>query len=168
MSEIDSLFHPELIDASAFVAAGVVIRGDVIVGADASIWFNAVIRGDTEKVRIGSRSNVQDACVIHSDPGYPCTIGDDVTIGHGAIVHGADVGNRALIGIRAVVLNGARIGEGSIVAAGALVTEGTVIPPDSLVMGTPAKVVRELTEADHARLRRTAKHYVEAAATYRT
>lgn len=167
MSEIDSQFHPELIDASAFVAAGVVIRGDVMVGADASIWFNAVVRGDTEKVRIGSRSNVQDACVIHSDPGYPCKIGDDVTIGHGAIVHGADVGNHALIGIRAVVLNGARIGEGSIVAAGALVTEGAVIPPGSLVMGTPAKVVRELTEADLERIRRTATNYVQAAAEYR-
>ena len=167
MSKIDSRFHPDLIDASAFVAAGVVIRGDVVVGADSSIWFNAVVRGDTEKVRIGSRSNVQDACVIHSDPGYPCQIGDDVTIGHGAIVHGADVGDQTLIGMRAVVLNGARIGGGCIVAAGALVTERTEIPPDSLVMGSPAKVVRKVTEADLERIRRAARNYVRAAAEYR-
>jgi carbonic anhydrase/acetyltransferase-like protein (isoleucine patch superfamily) len=168
MSEIDSRFHPDLIDDSAFVASGVVIRGDVIVGADSSIWFGAVIRGDTERVRIGTRTNVQDACVIHSDPGYPCQIGDDVTIGHGAIVHGAEVGDQTLICIRAVVLNGARIGRGSIVAAGALVTERTVIPPDSLVMGVPAKVVRKVNEADQERIRRAATNYVRAAAAYRT
>ncbi len=167
MPGIDPCFHPDKIDATAFIAAGVIIRGDVNVGADSSVWFGAVIRGDTETVRIGSRTNVQDGSVIHSDPGFPCQIGDDVTIGHGAIVHGAEVGDGALIGIRAVVLNGARIAAGSIVAAGALVTEGAVIPPDSLVMGVPAKVVRKLSDADHRRSRNAAQHYVQAAAAYR-
>ena len=158
--------RPDLIDASAFVAPGAVVRGEVHLRAGSSVWFGAVIRGDVTAIRVGRRSNVQDLAVLHADPGYPCTIGDRVTIGHGAIVHGATVQDDALIGIRAVVLNGAVVGSGSIVAAGAVVTEGAEIPPNSLAVGVPAKVIRELSGEDRERLRRGAEHYVHAAAAY--
>ncbi len=160
-------FRPDLIDENAFVAANASIRGDVVIGTESSVWFGAVIRGDTEKVTIGRRSNVQDLGVLHADPGFPCRIGDDVTIGHAAVVHGASVDDGAMIGIRAVVLNGAEIGKGAIIGAGAVVTEGQQIPPNSLALGVPAKVIRELNEADQQRLRHAAEHYVEAAKRYR-
>ena len=160
-------FCPDLIDGSAFVADGATVRGNVRIGAQSSVWFGAVLRGDTERVEIGDRSNVQDVSVIHSDPGFPCLIGDDVTIGHSAVVHGATVGNGAMIGIRAVVLNGATVGSGALVAAGALVTEGMEVPENSLAMGMPAKIVRTLTDADRARLQHAAEHYVAAAKEYR-
>lgn len=159
--------RPELVDATAFIAPGAVVRGEVHVGAESSIWFGTVIRGDVTAITIGRRSNVQDLSVLHADPGFPCTVGDRVTIGHGAIVHGAQVEDDALIGIRAVILNGAVIGSGAIVAAGAVVTEGTRVPPNSLAVGVPAKVIRELTDQDRERLRRGAEHYVRAAAAYR-
>lgn len=160
-------FHPELIDESVFVADNATIRGDVSIGAESSVWFGAVLRGDTEKVHIGRRTNVQDLSVIHADPGKPCHIGDDVTIGHAAVVHGAQVGDGAMIGIRAVVLNGAEIGAGAIIGAGAVVTEGQQIPGGCLAVGIPAKVVRELSESDRQRTRRAAAHYVKAAKEYR-
>lgn len=165
---IDPEFHPDWIDESAYVAEGVVVRGDVRIGPESSVWFGAVVRGDTERVRIGARSNVQDLAVVHCDPGYPCEIGDGVTIGHGAVVHGALVGDGALIGIRAVVLNGAKIGAGSLIGAGAVVTEGTEIPPNVLAVGTPARVIRELTETDRERVQHAANHYVHAARQYRS
>lgn len=164
---IDPEFHPELVDPTAFIAAGVVIRGKVSVGAQSSVWFGTVIRGDTERVTIGDRSNIQDLAVVHSDPGFPCEIGDRVTVGHAAIIHGARVESGALIGIRAVVLNGARIGAGALVAAGAVVGEGVQIPPNSLVMGVPGRVVRELSAEQAARVEQAATHYVEAAERYR-
>ena len=160
-------FHPELIDETAMIAATAIIRGDVSVGSESSVSFGAVIRGDTEKVSIGCRSNVQDLCVLHADPGKPCQIGDDVTIGHAAVVHGATVGDGAMIGIRAVVLNGANIGDGAIVGAGAVVTEGQEIPSGSLAVGVPAKVIRQLAESDVHRLRHAAAHYVKAAREYK-
>ena len=152
---------------SVFVAPGAVVLGNVAIGEQSSVWFGSVIRGDTEQITIGNRTNVQDLSVIHADPGLPCTIGDGVTLGHGAIVHGATVENDVMIGIRATVLNGATIGNGSIVAAGALVTEGTQIPPDSLVMGVPGKVVRTVSDAQRERIRHAAAHYVTAARVYR-
>lgn len=161
-------FRPEQVAASALLAPGVVVLGDVTIGDEASIWFNAVIRGDSERIVIGSRTNVQDLCLLHADPGYPCIIGESVTLGHGAIVHGATVEDDCLIGMRAVVMNGARIGAGSIVGVGAVVTEGTVIPPNSLVLGTPGKVVRATEARDLERIRRAADHYVAAAAAYRS
>ena len=164
---IDCESHPELIDEDAFVAPGATVRGHVRIAGGASVWFGAVIRGDTERVVIGERSNIQDLSVLHADPGYPCRIGDDVTVGHAAVVHGATIGDGALIGIRAVVLNGAKVGVGAIVGAGALVTEGCEIPDGHLAVGVPAKVIRQLTDDDIARNRRTAKHYVRAAAVYR-
>jgi carbonic anhydrase/acetyltransferase-like protein (isoleucine patch superfamily) len=164
---IDPLPHPELIDAQAFVAPGAVVVGTVRMGARSSVWFGVVVRGDVEQVVIGPETNVQDGCVLHADPGQPCRLGERVSLGHGAIVHGATVDDEVLIGMRAVVLNGAHIGSGSIVAAGALVAPGTVIPPGSLVMGLPARIIRQTSEADREMIRRTARHYVEYAAAYR-
>lgn len=163
---IDSTFYRDRVDPTAFVAANATVCGDVRVAAEASIWFGAVVRGDTESVRIGKRCNVQDLAVLHADPGSPCQLGDDVTVGHAAVVHGAEIGASALVGIRAVVLNGARVGSGSIVGAGAVVTEGTEIPPNSLAVGIPAKVVRQTTEKDLERIRHAAAHYVDAARVF--
>ena len=160
-------FRPELIDPTAFMAPGAVVLGDVRIAAEASVWFGAVIRGDTESIRIGRQTNVQDGCILHADEGYPCTLGERVTLGHGAIVHGATIEDECLIGMRAVVMNGARIGRGSIVAVGAIVTEGTEIPPRSVVMGQPGRVKREVTERDSERIRHAAEHYVAAAKAYR-
>lgn len=160
-------FRPELVDPSVFIAPGAIVLGDVTLQAESSVWFNAVIRGDTDSIRIGRQSNIQDLAVIHCDEGVPCTIGDRVTLGHAAIVHGATVEDDCLIGIRAVVMNGARIGAGSLVAVGALVTEGVEIPPGSLVMGVPGKVVRQVSERDLQRIRHAAEHYVTAAKNYR-
>jgi carbonic anhydrase/acetyltransferase-like protein (isoleucine patch superfamily) len=157
----------EFIDPTAFVAPGAVVVGEVTIGAEASIWFGAVVRGDSEAIRIGRQTNVQDGCILHADRGYPCTLGDRVTLGHGAIVHGATVEDDCLIGMRAVVMNGAKIGRGSIVAVGSIVTEGTQVPPGSVVMGQPAKVKREVGERDLERIRHAAEHYVAAAKVYR-
>jgi carbonic anhydrase/acetyltransferase-like protein (isoleucine patch superfamily) len=160
-------FRPQQVDATAFLAPGAVVVGDVTIGAESSVWFGAVLRGDADAIRIGRRTNVQDLCVLHADEGFPCTLGDGVTLGHAAIVHGATVEDDVLIGMRAVVMNGARIGIGSLIAVGALVTEGMVIPPGSLVMGLPGKVVRELGDRDRERIRHAAEHYVEMARRYR-
>ncbi len=165
---MDTEKHPELINPSAFVADNATVIGHVTIGSGASVWFGAVVRGDTEKVVIGERSNVQDLCVLHADPGFPCVIGKDVTIGHAAVVHGAHVGDGAMIGIRAVVLNGATIGAGAIVGAGAVVTEGADIPAGHLAVGVPAKVIRELSPENVQRAKHGAAHYVEAAAAYRS
>jgi carbonic anhydrase/acetyltransferase-like protein (isoleucine patch superfamily) len=160
-------FRPEQVDPTAFLAPGVVVVGDVTIGAESSVWFGSVIRGDAEAIRIGRRTNVQDLCVLHADEGFPCALGDNVTVGHAAIVHGATIEDDVLIGMRAVVMNGARIGRGSLIAVGALVTEGVVIPPGSLVMGLPGQVVREVNDRDRERIRHAAEHYVEAAKRYR-
>jgi carbonic anhydrase/acetyltransferase-like protein (isoleucine patch superfamily) len=164
---IDPGNYPELIDPSAFVAENATLCGRVQLAAETSVWFGAVIRGDVEPVTIGARSNVQDLAVIHCDPGYPCEIGEDVTIGHAAVVHGAIVESGALIGIRAVVLNGARIGAGSIIGAGAVVTERAVIPPGSLVVGVPGKVLRPTSEQQREQILQNAAHYVLSAAQYK-
>lgn len=160
-------FRPEQCDPSAYIAESAVIAGDVTLGPQASVWHQAVIRGDTETITIGARTNVQDGAILHADPGFPCTLGDGVTIGHGAIVHGAIVENDCLIGMRAVLMNGARIGAGSIVAVGAVVLEGTMIEPNSVVMGIPAQRKREASERDRERIRDGAEHYVEAAAAHK-
>jgi carbonic anhydrase/acetyltransferase-like protein (isoleucine patch superfamily) len=160
-------FRPELVDPTAFIAPGAVVLGDVTIGAESSVWFGAVLRGDVEAIRIGRRTNVQDGCILHADAGFPCILGDGVTLGHGAIVHGARVENHVLIGMRAVVMNGAVVGENSIVAVGALVTEGTVIPPGSLVIGLPGKRRGDVAPEHLAQIRHAADHYVENARRYR-
>src|SRR5690606_15061158 len=142
---------------SVYIAPSAIVLGDVTIAADASVWFGAVIRGDTERIAIGQATNVQDLCVVHADAGLPCIIGERVTLGHAAIVHGAVVENDVMIGIRATVLNGAQIGSGSIVAAGAVVPEGMIVPPNSLVMGVTAKIKGETTDAHRERIRYAAE-----------
>ncbi|MDD7929719.1 gamma carbonic anhydrase family protein [Microbacterium thalli] len=145
---------------TAFVADGARIVGAVTLGRESSVWYNAVIRADRARVVVGARSNVQDGVVIHVDAASPTTIGDDVSIGHNAVVHGCTVGDGCLIGMNSTVLSGAVIGAGSLVAGGAVVLEGTVVPPGSLVAGVPARVRRALTDQERAGLRRNADSYV--------
>ena len=129
---------------SVFVADGARIVGDVEIGESSSVWFNTVIRGDILPIRIGRRTNVQDGCVLHTKDGFPLTLGDEVTVGHGVSVHGCTVGDLCLLGIGCVVLDGAVIGRGSVIGSGAVVPPGTVVPPNSLVMGVPGRVVKDL------------------------
>jgi carbonic anhydrase/acetyltransferase-like protein (isoleucine patch superfamily) len=143
-----------------WVAPNAALIGDVRLAEDVSVWFSTVIRGDNEPVHIGPRSNVQDGCVLHTDPGFPMHIEADVTIGHMVMLHGCTVGAGSLIGIGSVILNGAVVGEQCLVGARALITEGKKIPPRSVVMGSPAKVVREVTDEDLALLKRAAENYV--------
>jgi carbonic anhydrase/acetyltransferase-like protein (isoleucine patch superfamily) len=153
---------------SVLVAGGARVVGDVEIGEGSSVWFNAVIRGDTSFVRIGARTNVQDGAVVHTDTGKPCAIGDDCTVGHLAIVHGCTIGNGCLIGMGAVVLSGAVIGDGSIVGAGSVVPEGTEFQPGSLLVGSPAKRIRGLTDEDLERLVRPGvRTYLRLAEWYR-
>ena len=145
----------------AWVADSAQVMGNVVLGEDASIWFGAVLRGDTETITIGQGSNVQDLSVLHADIGSPLTIGDYVTVGHQVMLHGCTIGDNSLIGIQAVVLNNARIGRNCIVGAGSVVTEGKEFPDNSLILGAPARVVRTLDAAAAAQLRQSAEHYVE-------
>jgi carbonic anhydrase/acetyltransferase-like protein (isoleucine patch superfamily) len=159
--------HPQ-IAADAYVAPGAQVIGRVAIGSRASVWFNAVIRGDNDPITIGAGSNVQDGAMIHADPGVPTTIGSGVTIGHHAIVHSATIGDNSLIGMGATLLNRSIIGANSIVGANSLVTEGKSFPDGSLIVGAPAKVVRALTEAEIAGLRLSAATYIANADRYRT
>lgn len=154
--------QPDIAD-SAWVADSARVIGKVVLEDDASVWFNAVLRGDTEELRVGRGSNIQDATVVHADLGFPVRIGEDVTVGHQVMLHGCTIGDGSLIGIQSVVLNGARIGRNCLVGAGSLVTEGKEFPDGSLIMGSPAKVVRELTPEQIAGLKRSAQHYVNNA-----
>jgi gamma-carbonic anhydrase len=150
-----------VVHSTAYVDASAQVIGDVEIGAESSVWMNAVVRGDVNTIRIGQRSNVQDGTVVHvMHETHPTRIGDDVTIGHAAIVHGCTIGNRVLIGMGATILNGAVIGDDTIVAAGTLVTEGAVIPSRSLVMGSPGKVRRTLSDEDVASILEYAANYV--------
>ena len=160
-------FRPQQVADSAFIASQTTILGDVTIGPGSSVWFGSVIRGDTEKITVGENSNVQDLSLLHADPGFPCRIGDRVTVGHGAIIHGATIEDDTMIGMRAVVLNGARVGSGSIVAAGAVITEGREIPPRSFVAGVPAKIRSEVTDRHREMIQHAANHYTLAAKTYR-
>jgi len=152
----------------AFVAENATIVGHVRVRADASVWYGAVLRSEFEAIEIGEGSNVQDNAVLHTDPGFPATVGRFVTIGHGAIVHGATLGDGCLIGLHATVLNGARVGAATLVAAGAVVLEGADIPARVLVAGVPAKVIRSLRDDEVARLEMNAVHYVALAKRHRS
>ena len=143
-----------------WVADNAVVLGDVTLEEDVSVWFNVVIRGDNEPMRIGARTNIQDGSTLHSDPGFPLTVGEDCTIGHMVMLHGCTIGAGSLIGIGAIVLNGAKIGAGCLIGAGSLIAEGKEIPAGSVVFGSPGKVVRQLTDEDQARMRRGAAHYV--------
>lgn len=169
--------HPQLLSldtagpeiaTSAWVAPGTTLVGDVHIADAASIWYACVLRADGDRIDIGERSNVQDACVLHADPGIPITLGSGVSVGHRAILHGCTIEDDSLVGMGAVVLNGARIGRGSLIAAGAVVREGTDVPPGSLVAGVPAKVRRTLTPDDTQALVSNADDYVSLADRHRT
>ena len=156
------------IDATAYVADDAQIIGDIVLAAGTSVWFGAVLRGDTERITVGAGSNVQDGAILHADPGFPCTVGAGVVTGHGAILHGCHIGDDCLIGMGAIILNGATIRPGSIVGAGALVPEGKEFPAGSLIMGVPGKVVREVTAEDAEQIAAGARHYQERARMYRS
>lgn len=155
------------VDPSAFVARSAVLVGDVTVGARASVWFGAVLRGDIAPVRIGAGSNVQDGAIMHVEDGVPATIGQRVTVGHGAIIHAAEIEDDCLVGIAAVILSGVRVGRGSLIGAGAVVREGFEVPPGSVVFGVPGKVVRAVTREEARRIDENWRSYVEYAEGYR-
>lgn len=155
------------VHASAWVADSAEVLGCVTLEADASVWFGSVLRGDTERLLVGAGSNIQDLSVLHADHGFPVTIGRNVTVGHKVMLHGCTIGDESLIGIGAVVLNGARIGRNCLVGAGSLVTEGKEFPDGSMIMGTPARVVRPLAPEEIERVRWSARHYVENARRFR-
>ena len=159
-------FQPRLAD-SAWVADSAEVIGDVQLGEEASVWFGAIVRGDTEPILIGDGSNVQDGAVIHADKGSPVNIGRNVTVGHQVMLHGCTIGDGSLIGIQAVVLNGARIGRNCLVGAGALVTEDKEFPDGSMILGRPAKAIRQLTAEQRALLERSALHYIGNARRFR-
>ncbi len=159
-------FTPKL-DESVWVAESAALVGNVIMEADSSVWFGVVIRGDNEPISIGARSNVQDNAVLHSDPGSPLSIGEGVTIGHQAMLHGCTIGDNSLIGIGATILNNAKIGKNCLIGAHALVTENKVIPDNSVVMGAPGKVIKIVPEAQEAILRMSADIYVKNAKRFK-
>ena len=163
--QLDDLV-PE-IHPSAYVADSAQVMGEVNLAADSSVWYGTVIRGDSDRISVGAGSNIQDASVLHADKGFPLTIGERVTVGHQVMLHGCTIGDETLIGIGAVVLNGARIGRHCLVGAGSLVTEGKVFPDGSMILGSPAKVVRQLTPEQIEGLRRSAAHYIDNARRHR-
>lgn len=156
-----TVLHPD-----AFVAKGAVVLGDVHIGAHASVWFGAIIRGDSDAVRIGERVNVQDGSVLHVDPGCPLTLEAGVSIGHNCTVHGCTIGAGTLVGMGSIVMNRVRVGEDCLIGAGSLLTEGKVFPPKMLIIGSPAKAVRPLTEIEIQSLRLATEHYAQAGKMY--
>lgn len=163
--ELDGV-APQVAD-SAWIADSAQVMGNVQVGADASVWFGTVVRGDTSTITIGEGTNVQDASVLHADLGMPLVIGRHVTVGHQVMLHGCTIGDESLIGIGAIVLNGAKIGKNCLVGAGALVTEGKEFPDGSMIIGSPARVVRQLTPEQIQGLRQSAQHYIDNARRFR-
>ncbi|MFJ5760461.1 gamma carbonic anhydrase family protein [Neobacillus sp. NPDC093182] len=155
------------VHSSSYIAPGAQLIGNIELKEDTSVWFNAVLRGDNEKITIGKGSNIQDGAIVHVDPGYPVHVGEYVTIGHNVVLHGCTVKDEALIGMGATILNGAVIGEGALVAAGALVPEGKMIAPGVLVAGVPAKVIRALTQEQTERSKQGALQYVQNGANFR-
>lgn len=149
-----------------FVAGNATVIGDITFGKEVGIWFGAVIRADKDRIEIGDRSNIQDNCVIHTSKGFPVILGNDVSVGHGAILHGCSIQDRVLVGMGAIVLNGAKVGSGSIIGAGAVITEGKEIPPDSVVVGVPGKIVRQTGADQRQHILNNAVSYVELAREY--
>ena len=154
--------HAPRVAPSAYVDESAQVVGDVVIGEESSVWMNAVVRGDVNHIRIGSRTNIQDGTIVHvmRDPSHPTSVGDDVTVGHGVVLHGCTVANRCLIGMGAILLNGSSVGEDCIVAAGTLLLEGMAVPARSLVMGSPGKVRRSLTDDEVAFILQSAQNYV--------
>ncbi len=157
--ELDGI-RPQLADGFNWIAPTAILIGQIIVGEGVGIWFGSALRGDNEPITVGDNTNIQENCVMHTDPGYPLTIGEGCTIGHKAMLHGCKIGNNSLIGMGATVLNGAIIGENCLIGAGALVPEGKNIPDNSLVVGVPGKVIRTLDDDAIQALKISAQHYV--------
>ncbi len=164
--ELDEL-RPR-VGPDCYLAPDATLIGDVRLGRAASVWFQTVIRADNDSILIGDETNIQDRCVLHVDPGEPMTIGDGVTVGHGAVLHGCSISNQCLIGIGTTILNGARIGHLCLIGANSLITRGREIPERSLVIGSPGKIIREVTDQEVAVIERSAAGYVEQARRYRT
>lgn len=164
--DIDAIFARPSIDPTVWVSQNAIVNGRVTLKAHASVWYNCVLRGDSERIEVGEETNVQDGSILHIDRGYPCILGKRVTLGHNAIVHGSVVNDGALIGIAATVLSRCVIGEGALIAAGALVLEGTQVPAHTLWVGTPAKQVKELSDEQRQRLAETYRHYVNNGVVY--
>jgi carbonic anhydrase/acetyltransferase-like protein (isoleucine patch superfamily) len=152
-----------MIDPSVFIARGAVLIGDIHAGRDSSFWYNAVIRGDTDRIAIGDETNVQDLSMVHADPGVPCLVGNRVTVGHRVILHGCTIEDDCLIGMGSILLNHVTVGRGSVIGAGALLLEGMVVPPGSLVVDAPARIVRPVSEALRTRIDLSWRHYVAMA-----
>ena len=150
----------------AFVASNAIVTGDVDLGADVGVWFGCVLRGDDAPLTVGRRTNIQDLTMVHADTGVPNTIGEEVTVGHRSVLHGAEVGDRCLIGMGAILLGRSNIGAESIIAAGAVIKEGMVVPPRSLVVGVPGRIVREVTDAEARMIKRSAEGYVRKIRLY--
>lgn len=167
MTIFHTTFRPNQIHTAAWLAPSAIVVGDVTLAEDCSVWFNASLRGDMEAILVGPRTNIQEGAIFHADPGFPAIVGANVTIGHAAIVHGARIGDSAIIGMRATLMNGATIGAHSLVGAGALVTEGKSFPAGVLILGSPAKVVRELTHEEIEHNKRVAEIYVQRARAFR-
>ena len=159
--------HEPQIARTAFIAPNATLIGDVEIGEGAGVLYGAVVRGDRSPLRLGADSNLQDNVSVHSDPGHPCTIGERVSVGHGAVVHGCTLEDEVLVGMNATVLNGAVVGTSSLIAAGAVVLEGTRVPPGSLVAGVPGRVRRELTAEERSAVRENAEHYIELSREHR-
>jgi carbonic anhydrase/acetyltransferase-like protein (isoleucine patch superfamily) len=155
-----------LVGSGHFIAPNAILIGDVTLQENASVWFSCVLRGDADHIEIGAGSNVQDGTVMHADPGFPLTIGQNVTVGHNAMLHGCTIGDGSLVGINAVVLNGARVGKGCLIGANALVTEGMEIPDGSLVLGSPAKIKSQLSAEQQQALWHSGDHYVQNGKRY--
>ena len=150
----------KLVGAGHFIAPNAAVIGDVTLHENSSVWFSCVLRGDAERIEVGAGSNIQDGTVMHADPGFPMVVGKNVTVGHNAMLHGCTIGDGSLVGINAVVLNGAKVGKGCLIGANALVTEGMVIPDGSLVLGSPAKIGTQLSDAQRLALMHNADHYM--------
>jgi carbonic anhydrase/acetyltransferase-like protein (isoleucine patch superfamily) len=152
--------------AALFMAGNATVTGDVTIGREVGIWFGAVLRADKDRIVIGDRSNIQDNCVVHTSRGFPVLVGSDVSVGHGAILHGCTIGDRVLVGMGAIVLNGAKIGSGSVIGAGAVVTEGMDVPERSVVVGVPGKVIKQAGDGQQQQILKNAASYVELAGEY--
>jgi carbonic anhydrase/acetyltransferase-like protein (isoleucine patch superfamily) len=166
MTYIEELIAKVNKEEEVFIAPNAIVIGDVKIGKNSSIWFNAVIRADNDSITIGERSNIQDGCIIHVDPGFPVVIGNEVILGHAVILHGAQVSDNTLIGMRATILNGAKIGKWCIIGANTLVTENMEIPDYSVVLGSPGKIVKQVTEKQIEKIKRNADVYVKLAKKY--
>ena len=164
---LERMERKQTIENTVFIAPGAIVLGDVTIGEEASIWYHATVRGDKAPIIIGRRSNIQDNAVVHVDKDHPVIIGENVTIGHSAVIHGCEIGDNTLIGMGSIIMNGARIGQNCLIGAGALVLQNTIVPDGSLVLGNPAKIKRPVTEEEIAGILRNAAEYAEEAAVLR-